>query len=123
MRALLAGLLLAAALPAVGQPTVVGEIRALRDRVGVLEAKVATLEEKQVKDRDNIQALIAHADILVRYAVELECNANKNMASVLGVFSWFKPFELGAIECPPAGQRYYLPYYLSPNGPILPPAQ
>jgi hypothetical protein len=43
MRAAVLALALAAA-PALAQPTVVGEIKALRDRVGALEARVSALE-------------------------------------------------------------------------------
>lgn len=43
MRALVLAAALVA-LPAVAQPTVVGEIKALRDRIGALEARVSALE-------------------------------------------------------------------------------
>lgn len=135
MRAI-AALLLAVCLPAGAQVTFqrwqdmgayVGKqtekLNQHTDEIAALKARIAALEAQDAKNRENISHIIAHSDVMVRYAVELECNFNKNITGVVAMFSWVKPFELGDIPCPQPGDRYYLPYYLSPSGPVLPPAQ
>ncbi|OJX04583.1 MAG: hypothetical protein BGO72_21460 [Burkholderiales bacterium 70-64] len=133
MKAILGALLAAVALAVQAQVTPaqltayvtqLGNLAIAQDaQIRALQARVAELETREAKNRENISHIIAHADVMVRYAVGLECWFNKNVPSILTAFSWVKPFELGAIACPPEDQRYYLPYYLSPDGPVLPPAQ
>lgn len=84
------------------------------DEIAALKAENATL-------KSDLSLVIGRYDTLLRYLVIQACLNNEKIAVINTVFDWVKPFPLGNHECPPPGTRFYIPGYLSPTGPMIPP--
>lgn len=128
--ALALAIVIAGGSSAAAQPTVVGEIVALRQqvaaltaRVGDLETRLAATETKSTTLQNDLGLTIGRYDILLRYLLIQACYANSKLTSWGAVLAGLQPFPLGDIQCPPEGSRFYIPAFLGPNGPPIPPAQ
>lgn len=133
MRAALLALALLA-VPAVAQnaqPTVVGEIKALRQQVSALQGQVADLttrlaaSETQIeKDKQNVQNLIVSHNVNVYYWLIQACAYNARVDGWKGILTGLEPLPLGGLACPPAGSRFYVPYFHPDVSAVpIPPAQ
>lgn len=133
-RAALVTLALFVAAPAVAQVTVVGEIKALRAQVSDLQGQIGDLttrltaaEAKATTLATDIGLVIGRYDTLLRAIVINVCTSNKVMADNqwAATLAGLKPIPLPGHTCPadPGNARYYVPSYLSPSGPPIPPAQ
>lgn len=93
------------------------KIEALTTENAALKSKVETLTS-------DVGLIIGRYDMLLRAIVVHVCASNKAMADnawatkLVGL----EPIPLGSHVCPPLPARYYVPGYLSPNGPPIPPA-
>ena len=122
------------AVPAVAQnaqPTVVGEIKALRQQVSALQGQVADLttrlaaSETQIeKDKQNVQNLIVSHNVNVYYWLIQACAYNARVDGWKGILTGLAPLPLGGMACPPAGSRFYVPYFHPDISAVpIPPAQ
>lgn len=134
MRAALLALALLA-VPAVAQnagaPTVVGEIRALRQQVSALQGQVADLttrlaasETQVAKNKQDTQNLIVSHNVNVYYWLIQACAYNAKVDGWKGILTGLAPLPLGGMACPPAGSRFYVPYFHPDISAVpIPPAQ
>lgn len=133
MRALALALALVA-LPAFAQngpPTVVGEIVKLRQSVSELRGQVADLTTRLVaaeaqieKDKQNVQNLIVSHNVNVYYWLVQACAYNAKVDGWKGTLTGLQPMPLGGMACPPAGSRFYVPYFHPDISAVpIPPAQ
>lgn len=99
--------------PYVAQQT--EKLNAHTDELAELRAENATL-------KSDLGLVIGRYDTLLRYLIIHACLTNEKIATINSVFNWVQPFPLGNHECPPAGSRFYIPSFLSPDGPLIPPA-
>lgn len=122
------------AVPAVAQnaqPTVVGEIKALRQQVSALQGQVADLttrlaaSETQIeKDKQNVQNLIVSHNVNVYYWLVRACAFNRKVSGWQGVLTGLQPEPLGGTPCPPENTRFYVPYFHPDISAVpIPPAQ
>lgn len=97
------------------------------DQIAALEAKVATLEAAKASVEKDLGLVIWRYDALLRAIVINVCASNKLMAdnAWATALAGLKPIPLPGHTCPTdaASARYYVPGYLSPNGPPIPPAE
>lgn len=92
------------------------KLNAHTDEIDALKAENETL-------RSDLGLVVGRYDMLLRYLIIHACLTNEKIATINSVFNWVQPFPLGNHECPPPGSRFYIPSYLSPTGPLIPPAQ
>lgn len=141
MKALVAALmLLAAPIAGAQQATVqqlyqyaaaLGNLANIQNaRINALEAKVAALEAAKVAEKvpvleSDMGLVIQRYDMLLRAIVIQVCASNKAMAdnAWAAKLAGLEPIPLTGHTCPPLPARYYVPGYLSPNGPPIPPAE
>jgi hypothetical protein len=92
------------------------EIAALRAELDAEKAKVAVLTE-------DIGKIITRFDISLRMYVILACNTNRQIeaAGWGAVLVGIRPLPVTGLECPPLDANFYVPAYLSPSGPPVPP--
>lgn len=94
------------------------DMGALVDRqsqaINAIKTEVATL-------KSDTGLLIQRYDLTLRMLVIHACAHNEKVAAINLVFNWVQPIPLGNHVCPPPGSRYYIPSYLSPTGPQIPP--
>lgn len=139
MRAILAAALIAFAPGAWAQATVAqlyqyavqlgnlanaqhAKIEALEERLAAIEA-VKPVEKVPVLESD-LGLVIQRYDMLLRAIVIQVCASNKAMAdnAWAAKLAGLEPIPLTGHTCPPLPARYYVPGYLSPSGPPIPPA-
>lgn len=140
MRAILAAALIAFAPGAWAQATVaqlyqyaaaLGNLANIQNaRINALEAKIAALETAKVAEKvpvleSDLGLVIQRYDMLLRAIVIQVCASNKAMAdnAWAAKLAGLEPIPLTGHTCPPLPARYYVPGYLSPNGPPIPPAE
>lgn len=141
MRALIAAVLLLAAPIAWAQQATVqqlyqyaaalGNLANIQNaRINALEAKIAALETAKVAEKvpvleSDLGLVIQRYDMLLRAIVIQVCASNKAMAdnAWAAKLAGLEPIPLTGHTCPPLPARYYVPGYLSPNGPPIPPAE
>lgn len=96
------------------------QLTALEARVAALEASKATIEK-------DLGLVIWRYDALLRAIVINVCASNKLMAENewAAKLAGLQPIPLPGHTCPTdaASARYYVPGYLSPSGPPIPPAE
>jgi hypothetical protein len=99
-------------------------------RINALEAKIAALEAAKVAEKvpvleSDLGLVIQRYDMLLRAIVIQVCASNKAMAdnAWAAKLAGLEPIPLTGHTCPPLPARYYVPGYLSPNGPPIPPAE
>lgn len=139
MRAILAAALIAFAPGAWAQATVaqlyqyaaaLGNLANIQNaRINALEAKIAALETAKVAEKvpvleSDLGLVIQRYDMLLRAIVIQVCASNKAMAdnAWAAKLAGLEPIPLTGHTCPPLPARYYVPGYLSPSGPPIPPA-
>ncbi len=95
------------------------------DQIAALEAKVAALEASKTTVEKDLGLVIQRYDMLLRAIVVQVCASNKAMAdnAWAAKLAGLEPIPLTGHTCPPLPARYYVPGYLSPNGPPIPPAE
>lgn len=98
-------------------------------RINALEAKIAALETAKVAEKvpvleSDLGLVIQRYDMLLRAIVVQVCASNKAMAdnAWAAKLAGLEPIPLTGHTCPPLPARYYVPGYLSPSGPPIPPA-
>ncbi len=141
MKALVAAvLLLAAPIAGAQQATVqqlyqyaaaLGNLANIQNaRINALEAKIAALETAKVAEKvpvleSDLGLVIQRYDMLLRAIVVQVCASNKAMAdnAWAAKLAGLEPIPLTGHTCPPLPARYYVPGYLSPSGPPIPPAE
>ena len=122
------------ALPAAAQnaqPTVVGEIRALRASVSELRGQVADLttrlgaaEAQVTKNAQDVQNLIVSHNVNVYYFLVRACDFNRRVSGWAGVLTGLQPIPLNGLTCPPENTRFYVPYFHPDISAVpIPPAQ
>lgn len=94
-------------LPAAAQPTVVGEINALKADVAALKTRMNVMENSY--------------NIALYYALAQLCYANSMQATWVGSLTGLKPFPLAGLTCPPAGENIYVPAFIGGQGAVLKP--
>jgi hypothetical protein len=129
MRALALALALVA-LPAAAQPTVVGEIKALRQSVGELRGQVADLttrlaaaEAKVTKHEQDVSNLAFGHNVLVQFLLIRGCDFNRTSTAGnwVSALVGLKPIALPPdMPCPPEGTRFYWPYFHGGSAPVVP---
>ena len=99
-------------------------------RINALEAKIAALETAKVAEKvpvleSDLGLVIQRYDMLLRAIVIQVCASNKAMAdnAWAAKLAGLEPIPLTGHTCPPLPARYYVPGYLSPSGPPIPPAE
>lgn len=96
-------------------------------QLAALEAKVAALEASKASVEKDLGLVIWRYDALLRAIVINVCASNKLMADNewAAKLAGLQPIPLPGHTCPTdaASARYYVPGYLSPNGPPIPPAE
>lgn len=94
------------------------KLNAHTDQLAALTAKLATVEQ-------DLGLVIQRYDMLLRAIVVQVCASNKAMAdnAWAAKLAGLEPIPLAGHTCPPLPARYYVPGYLSPSGPPIPPAQ
>lgn len=99
-------------------------------RINALEAKIAALETAKVAEKvpvleSDLGLVIQRYDMLLRAIVVQVCASNKAMAdnAWAAKLAGLEPIPLTGHTCPPLPARYYVPGYLSPSGPPIPPAE
>ncbi len=140
MRAILVAALIAFAPGAWAQATVaqlyqyaaaLGNLANIQNaRINALEAKIAALETAKVAEKvpvleSDLGLVIQRYDMLLRAIVVQVCASNKAMAdnAWAAKLAGLEPIPLTGHTCPPLPARYYVPGYLSPSGPPIPPAE
>lgn len=140
MRAIIAAALIAFAPGAWAQATVaqlyqyaaaLGNLANIQNaRINALEAKIAALETAKVAEKvpvleSDLGLVIQRYDMLLRAIVVQVCASNKAMAdnAWAAKLAGLEPIPLTGHTCPPLPARYYVPGYLSPSGPPIPPAE
>jgi len=141
MKALVAALmLLAAPIAGAQQATVqqlyqyaaaLGNLANIQNaRINALEAKIAALETAKVAEKvpvleSDLGLVIQRYDMLLRAIVIQVCASNKAMAdnAWAAKLAGLEPIPLTGHTCPPLPARYYVPGYLSKDGPPIPPAE
>ncbi len=95
------------------------------DQIAALEAKVAALEASKTTVEKDLGLVIQRYDMLLRAIVIQVCASNKAMAdnAWAAKLAGLEPIPLTGHTCPPLPARYYVPGYLSPSGPPIPPAE
>lgn len=97
------------------------------DQIAALEAKVAALEASKTTVEKDLGLVIWRYDALLRAIVINVCASNKLMADNewAAKLAGLQPIPLPGHTCPTdaASARYYVPGYLSPSGPPIPPAE
>ncbi len=95
------------------------------DQIAALEAKVAALEASKTTVEKDLGLVIQRYDMLLRAIVIQVCASNKAMAdnAWAAKLAGLEPIPLAGHDCPPLPARYYVPGYLSPDGPPIPPAE
>lgn len=103
---------------AVAQPTVVGEIKALRQQVSALQGQAADLttrlaaaETQVTKSKQDVQNLITSHNVNVYYFLVRACDFNRRVSGWAGVLTGLQPVPLGGMTCPPENTRFYVPYF------------
>jgi len=99
-------------------------------RINALEAKIAALETAKVAEKvpvleSDLGLVIQRYDMLLRAIIVQVCASNKAMADNAWAvkLAGLEPITLPGHTCPPLPARYYVPGYLSPSGPPIPPAE
>lgn len=96
-------------------------------QLAALEAKVAALEASKASVEKDLGLVIWRYDALLRAIVINVCASNKLMAdnAWAAKLAGLQPIPLPGHTCPTdaASARYYVPGYLSPSGPPIPPAE
>jgi len=96
-------------------------------QLAALEAKVAALEASKASVEKDLGLVIWRYDALLRAIVINVCASNKLMADNewAAKLAGLQPIPLPGHTCPTdaASARYYVPGYLSPSGPPIPPAE
>lgn len=98
------------------------KLNAHTSQIAALEARIADLEAKNAVLTSDVGLIIGRYDMLLRYLIIQACYANSKLDTWGAALAGLQPFPLGTHECPPAGSRFYIPGYLSPSGPAIPPA-
>lgn len=100
------------------------QVAALAAKVAALEAAKADAEAKVTTLTSDMGLVIQRYDTLLRAIVINVCASNKAMAdnAWAAKLAGLQPIPLGDHACPPLPARYYVPGYLSPSGPPIPPA-
>lgn len=101
------------------------KIEALEAKVTALEAAKTAAEAKAATLESDVGLIITRYDMLLRAIVIQVCASNKAMAdnAWAAKLAGLEPIPLPGHTCPPLPARYYVPGYLSPSGPPIPPAE
>ena len=87
------------------------------------DAKIRALETQVAVLTSDMGIVVGAHDRLLRAVVIRVCDYNSKVAGWSGTLTGLEPIPLGSIECPPAGSKWYIPYYIGPGGPPIPPAE
>lgn len=101
------------------------KIEALEAKVTALEAAKTAAEAKAATLESDVGLIITRYDMLLRAIVIQVCASNKAMAdnAWAAKLAGLEPIPLAGHDCPPLPARYYVPGYLSKDGPPIPPAE
>ena len=101
------------------------QLAALEAKVAALEAARTAAEAKAATLESDVGLIITRYDMLLRAIVIQVCASNKAMAdnAWAAKLAGLEPIPLTGHTCPPLPARYYVPGYLSPSGPPIPPAE
>lgn len=101
------------------------QLAAMQAKIAALEASKAESDAKVASLTSDLGLVIGRYDMLLRAIVIQVCASNKAMAdnAWAAKLAGLEPIPLTGHTCPPLPARYYVPGYLSPSGPPIPPAE
>jgi hypothetical protein len=87
------------------------------------DAKIKALETQVAVLTSDMGIVVGAHDRLLRAMVIQVCASNAHVDTWAATLVGLQKIPLGTIECPPAGAKWYIPYYIGPGGPPIPPAE
>lgn len=94
----------------------IAEINSLRADVAALKAEVADLKLRMNRAENSF-------NINMYYGLTQLCYANSMQSSWVSALVGLKPFPLGDLVCPPAGEKIYTPVFIGGQASVLKPPQ
>ena len=100
------------------------KIAALQTEVATLKTRLTAAEAQVAKSKTDVGNLIVSHNVSVYYWLVQACAYNAKVNGWKGILTGLEPQPLGGLACPPAGSRFYTPYFHPDVSAVpIPPAQ